>query len=304
MITVQILTKNNEQTIGRCLESVKLLNCNVQVLDMESTDKTVSVCSTIGYKPISITGNNRSVIRNKHLEGVQGWKLMIEPHEYIARGHEELLEIQKLDQPSAFMVPVVQGTIISRELRFWNKSSIFTNPVYEKLQDKTALFTDRVLIRSQQHNVNWQERLKSVEQWKSQEGLTLEPYYYQALTLLMLGRYADFLNAAEAYVFKEKHGIATTMLKYYMALVQANCFQDYDTAVKNIIICLSVKPLMAEFWCLLGDIHFQLKNYVKSKEFYDNAIILGSRRKTNDKWPLDVSKYQEHPSKMLAVLGK
>ena len=56
---------------------------------------------------------------------------------------------------------------------------------------------------------------------------------------------------------------------------------------------------MAEFWCLLGDAYYKNRNYIKAMSFYENAIFLGSRRKTDDEWPLEISKYSEHPNKMI-----
>jgi hypothetical protein len=56
---------------------------------------------------------------------------------------------------------------------------------------------------------------------------------------------------------------------------------------------------MAEFWCLLGDIHYSLlKEYDKAYSFYDNAIFLGKKRLKSDLWPMEISKYSDYPEEM------
>jgi hypothetical protein len=61
---------------------------------------------------------------------------------------------------------------------------------------------------------------------------------------------------------------------------------------------LEKNPTMAEFWCLLGDINFELKKYKKAFYFYENAIMLGKLRVNDDDLPIDIIKYKEYPEKM------
>ena len=56
---------------------------------------------------------------------------------------------------------------------------------------------------------------------------------------------------------------------------------------------------MAEFWCLLGDIFYKIKQYDKAVEFYDNARIIGQRRLMDSDWPMEISKYSSYPEKMI-----
>jgi tetratricopeptide (TPR) repeat protein len=61
---------------------------------------------------------------------------------------------------------------------------------------------------------------------------------------------------------------------------------------------------MSEFWCLLGDCYYAIKDYEKSKSFYENALILGNKRLKNDGWPLEISKYKDYPQKMIESCDK
>lgn len=97
--------------------------------------------------------------------------------------------------------------------------------------------------------------------------------------------------------------ISATMLRYYIALIKFGIFEDYQSALKQIIMCIEHNPLMAEFWCLLGDMYFKNKHYMKSKAFYDNAVILGNRRLQLDDWPMHISKYKSYPEKQIKLIS-
>ena len=75
--------------------------------------------------------------------------------------------------------------------------------------------------------------------------------------------------------------------------------KDFENAVKSLIPCLAEKPTNGEFWCLLGDIYYCLKDYERAKSFYENAKILGSRRLNDDDYPMEISKYKEYPEKLI-----
>ena len=66
MLTIQILTKNNEKTIKKTLDSIKSINCDKVIIDRGSTDKTLEICSKFNNLTIHETSDlNLSTIRNK-----------------------------------------------------------------------------------------------------------------------------------------------------------------------------------------------------------------------------------------------
>jgi tetratricopeptide (TPR) repeat protein len=111
----------------------------------------------------------------------------------------------------------------------------------------------------------------------------------------------QFIGYASKYLFTERTAKKSTlMMKYYIAIVLCHIKQDATQSLKHILECLAVKPLMAEFWCLLGDVYYhRLGNYEKAQQFYQNAITLGSRRPKHDKSPIEIQKYRQYPEKMI-----
>lgn len=62
--------------------------------------------------------------------------------------------------------------------------------------------------------------------------------------------------------------------------------------------------MMAEYWCLLGDVYYQQSSYEKAKHFYENALVMGARRLRTDAWPMEISKYKAYPNKMMAACDR
>jgi len=305
-LTIQIVTKNNEDTIEKCIQSLLPLNAIIAIADIGSSDKTINICKKFKITTNShLAINDYSALRNKLLkQSKTDWQMYIQPYEFLAAGHDEIKEIISSKNINAFYFKIAQGTIISKEIRLWNNINNFVNPCYETLKVKIGLESQNCLIYSNQGKIDLNERLVIVDNWKKMSPMSSEPYYYQSLTLLLKGEYHMFAGLADHYLFKEKDGQASVMLRYYLAMVQAYHLDLPSDAIKNVLTCIGVQPLMAEFWCLLGDIHYKIKQYEKAINFYENALILGSQRLQSDKWPIDVSKYKEHPNKMIDSSNK
>lgn len=299
-LTIQILIKNNIKTINKCLESLRPFIKNILILDIGSTDGTLSICEEFGCRIERVyLENNYSNVRNAHVNA--GWNLMIQPWEFLVQGADRIKEIALSKEKFSCHVKIVQGTIFTKEIRLWSNELQFKNPIFETLDDDSQ--EESIIIYSEQKEIDLAERYRIIENWKLKDPISVEPYYYQALTLLLESRFTEFEKIAQYYLFKEKNkqGIASTMLRYYLAIIQFQSGRGND-AVKNALICIGNNPLMAEFWCLLGDIHCERQLYHKAFHFYENAILLGQKRLKSEKWPLDISKYKEHPSHMIAQI--
>ena len=293
-VTVQILTKNNANTILQVLQSVKPLNARILIGDLGSTDNTISLLENNGFAVIRYDTNDASFARNDLIKRSQTeLQLYLNPWEVIAQGHEQLPKAN-----SNCYVTVLNDTVATKEIRIFNKGT-FVNPVYEYLDAKATQEIGLVIYAI--HGPNFDQNLKIIEEWINAKPLSKEPYYYQSLTLLAQRRYEEFLTVSEHYMFLDKSSsIASTMNRYYFALVQIIHKKRVQSALKNINLCICIQPLMAEFWCLQGDVYYHLlRDYLRAKDYYEMAIILGNRRLTNDRWPMDVSKYKDYPTKMI-----
>ena len=151
-------------------------------------------------------------------------------------------------------VYVVLDGIITKELRICKKSECkFVNPVFENLQpDKESEQINVFISGIEQPNY-----LDELLTWKTQSPQSAEVDYYLSCQYLVLKDYKKFISHADYFLFKEGNPtFPTIMTRYYLAQIQLHVNRNVHEATRNIIYCLTYKPLMAEFWCVLGDCYY------------------------------------------------
>lgn len=295
MITVHMVIQNNQETIQKAIDSVSSLNPHFIFADIGCTDNTTSICKRYGEVIRMNFKNDLSVIRNDLLEKSSEWNLHLEPWEVVIAGIDELECLQE----GNYRCNIIQNTLITKPIRIWHKSNKnkYKNPVFEILSGKAD--PTGIYIRSNPPDMTGRN-LALLEAWKEKNPVIFEYYYYKACIFLTQRKWKEFIDMANHFLFQEKKmTMASTMTRYYMATVYCYVLKDYQKALELLMYCLADRPLMAEFWCLLGDIYYQTDEYSKAKCFYENAKLLGSRRLNSDDWPFDIDKYKDYPDKMI-----
>lgn len=294
MPTIQIITRNNEDTVGRTLDSLSGLGARVIVGDLGSTDSTLEICLGKGAEILKIKWEeDYSKVRNSL--SAEGMNMYLEPWEVLARGHEFVSEVVENCR-----IYVINGKMVSKELRIW-KDAKFQNPIYESIQDETAVCVPEIVVSSVGNMpADRRRELSSInEKWIKSSPTSPDPYYYMAMSRLAERNYRDFFMFSRQYLaMSKKFTESTLMLNYYMAQVELHV-GEIRAAANNLAGCLCLRPEMAEFWCLLGDILYKSGDYSRSKCMYENAMIIGKRRKKDDIFPIEITKYREYPSKMI-----
>ena len=301
MITTHLLIKDHESSVTKTLDSIKPLGGEILVADLGCTDSTADICRQYGAKIVLGQGTKDfSNLRNRIVARSQyDWQLAVNPWEILencdvvidAVGNEE----------KAYGLTIVRGDLSTQETRLWHRNLgiQFVNPYYESLDipnDKVESMPCNIYSDGE---LEYQPDI--IASWCKSNPAAAEPIYYKACMHLTRQEWDAFLGSANKYLFVEKvPRMASVMVKYYMAVVLCHVKKNATEAVRHILGCLAAKPLMAEFWCLLGDIHyFLIKDYSKAVRFYRNAIALGANRLRSDSWPMEKSKYKEYPLKMI-----
>lgn len=302
-LTVVIPTRNNQTTLEKLITSIKPLSTKVVFVDFGSTDQTIAICEKHGKVYRNPDATDRSDTLNHILPILDTeWIFFIQPWEVLTQGHDLIKRATKM----AYNLPVISETILTKDVRLWRKVAAgqFVNPVYEYVGIESSDEMNAVIYSI--GNRDYGYCLDLVEKWKDRNPTAPEPYYYQACTLLVQQKYEEFLKASEHYMFMDNRvSMSTVMNRYYYALVSLQRTLKVKPTLQNLNMCLCAKPLMAEFWCLLGDTYYhRLRKFDLAKDFYRNAILLGSRRLQSDKWPMDISKYQEYPERMIESCNK
>ncbi len=106
-ISVVINTLNDEDKIGKCLESVKWAD-EIVVVDLESTDKTREICQNFDAKVyIHQRVDYVELVRNESIQKATGdWILILDPDEEIPEKlKEKLIEISQKNELPAVAIP-------------------------------------------------------------------------------------------------------------------------------------------------------------------------------------------------------
>ena len=154
--SVEILTRNSQATLERCLESVKDF-CEIIILDGNSIDRTAEIAARYGARILKQYETNESAVRihdfsevrNKGLRAAKfDWFMFIDADEYLSKeAIEEIRVIVENSNPPAYVwwqprKYVLGGTIIdcattypNRQIRFFHTSHVteFVKPVHERI---------------------------------------------------------------------------------------------------------------------------------------------------------------------------
>lgn len=101
-LSVVIITKNEQDMIKTCLESVKWAD-EIVVIDNGSTDKTVDIVKTYGARVVKFESGDFSESRNKGMEEAKGeWVLYVDADERVLKPlKQEIMEVIDASQYSA-----------------------------------------------------------------------------------------------------------------------------------------------------------------------------------------------------------
>lgn len=195
---------------------------------------------------------------------------------------EEFLEIPKTWTPGRFQI--VYNDIIIKEPRVW-------------INGET---TDSKKIVASVVGVNKETDPITLEKLKDKEPMNSNVYYELACWYLQNNKFELFETNANHFLFLEKNNhVEITMMYYYLAMVKMGQ-KNANEALRYLAACLAINIYMAEFWCLIGDVHYYIiKDFRKALQFYQNAIFLGSKRKNDDAFPVQISKYRKYPTNMI-----
>jgi len=298
-ITTIIITKNNESVIKDTIESV-IDYSYILIADLESKDSTVKICKEFNIDVCNFNFNyNYSDIKNYLInKSTTDWILSLEPGEIVTSGHE-FFSADKTDE--MYRVSLLNDDLLIKQTRLFKKTCKFKGRVFEFIDPDLSEQTLPIIITGNS-SIDKKTIIDCIMKWKDEEPLSAEPDYYLSNIYLMYGDNDQFLVNAERFLFQKKEIDSSVILtKYYISSILKK--KNPGRSLQLILECISAYPLMAEFWCLLGDLYlFSFKEYDRAYHFYQNAVILGSQRLVEDVMPMEISKYHDYPQKMMRAI--
>lgn len=124
MLSVIIITKNEEEMIGDCLISVKDLADEIIVVDTGNTDKTNEIAKSYGGKIVKSKGQGYAGFRNSGMRAAQGdWLLYVDADERVSP--QLRLEIKSTNTPGVYEIPR-KNIYLGKEMHFggWGNDKV------------------------------------------------------------------------------------------------------------------------------------------------------------------------------------
>jgi hypothetical protein len=267
--------------------------------DTVGSDKLKAFCFENGIAYVKLGLGDSFADCHNHLlkQSDTPWHMHLYPGETLVNPEE----IQGLTagRAVAYRLPCVQSGWLNKEVRLYHRDlkCRFSRAVFEAVEVKGE-FAELYITGG----VGGGPIASVADKWVEKNPLALTPRYYKAISLLLEGKQVEFVAAAKEQLFADnKATIDNIMLRYYLACALAANPATHKECGQQIVECLAANVLMAEFWCLLGDVCFAEGGYERAKAFYRNAVTLGSQRRKDDEWPMHIAKYKKHPDKMIAA---
>jgi tetratricopeptide (TPR) repeat protein len=291
-VCIVITDEDDLAQINNSIDSLSGLDFGLFVIDI--TNKFKDLRATI-LKPVS--EEDMSDNKNSFFKLDYKWFLFLDPQDVLVNGKNYILDISLQDH-GVYKVLLLNNGVLTKSVRLVSKNhGVFENPIYENIFSSNSKHTN-ILIESKDKNIK--DEIIKIEKWKNKNKFNSIPLYYESCYYLKNQDYKKFISTADKYLFIEKNSDLPSyiMLKYYQAFVYFYHLDDITKSFQNLIFCIEKNPTLAEFWCLLGDINFELKKYKKAYYYYDNATILGKSRNKSDDLFIDIKKYEIYPEKM------
>ncbi len=130
LLGVHVLTRNEEQLLPRCLDSVKQIADEIIIIDTGSTDQTLDISRSYGATILSTNWEDDfSLARNVGLVHANTeWILYLDADEMIVTGMENMLELLDNQEAEAFWVEIISSVGARREERiFYQTVRLFRN---------------------------------------------------------------------------------------------------------------------------------------------------------------------------------
>jgi glycosyltransferase involved in cell wall biosynthesis len=249
-ITVTILTKNNEDTIKMCLDSVKAFK-NIILVDSGSADRTLEIaqeydnCEIIQKEWMGFSGQKQFAVDNAKTE----WIFNLDSDEVATDSVLEFISKANLDSDVRGLAFMSNDVILGRaapdivrlgsKIRMFNKNFAHydtTNLVHESLilKGKKVESGTRILHYGLKSFEIWTNKINSYSSLKSAEKFNKGKRYSSAKIV-----FAFLFSFIKSYIIQRNFAygirgfIMSMNVSYYAFLKEAKLFELYEKKAKK-----------------------------------------------------------------------
>jgi glycosyltransferase involved in cell wall biosynthesis len=297
-----MIVKNEQDNLGRCLESVKEIVDEMIIVDTGSTDSTVQIAEKFGAKVYHFKWNNNfSDARNYSLKfATSDWILLMDADDELDTSHnDEIRALMEKDEAEAYFFKTISyigerpglDTLNNLNLRLFKnkKGYCFSNPIHEQIYSNIKAINPSAKILNVDikiYHYGYLNKNITAQNKRNRNISILEkelaenPGYGFALFNLGNEYFAlgNFLKAIECYEqsydkFDPNQGYSSKLV-----LKMINCYMSmskYDKALKLVSEGLLVYPDFTELEYFRALIYYTQKKYTLAIRHFENCIKMG-----------------------------
>ena len=304
-ISLCMIVRDEEDVIGRCLDSVKDIVDEIIIVDTGSIDKTKEIVSKYTDKIYDFKWvEDFSKARNfSFSKATKDYIMWMDADDVIEdKERNKFLELKRNLNPDIdiymFKYQTDEKTIYNRErLMKRSKNYKWISPIHEVIVPEGNIEYVDITIRHKKEKVkDFNRNIRIFEKMKK-DGIQFDDRqeYCYAKELYYLGRIEEAKNAYENYIEKYRNVYSEKRNYLYQAIIElSDCYRQLDDIQKRLqvlFIIIENEIPTSECCCKIGDIFSKKKNYRIAEYWYKNALNNSQKLQEDENGNFDYNEF-------------
>jgi glycosyltransferase involved in cell wall biosynthesis len=279
MISLCIITKNNEKTLANCLASVKPIIQEIILVDTGSTDKTIEIAKEFQAKIFHFSWNNNfSDAKNYALEQAsEEWILALDADEAISQlDYKEIQELIKDKEASGFFL--IQRNYTNQIGQFNSISTLGDNYKESRIAKS---YVPRKMIRLFKNSpeIRFEGAVhdsveKSIKKFGKIKDSAVQIHHFG-----LLDRSPERIKQ---YIEIEKANLKDDWFQDYQIAAQLHSIGNLEESITFLNKSIANNPIFALSWLELGIIQIKQQKFKEALESLNKSLELEKHPMTLD----------------------
>jgi len=304
-ISLCMIVRDEEDVIGRCLESIKDIVDEIIIVDTGSIDRTKEIVSKYTDKIFDFEWvDDFAKARNfSFSKATKDYIMWLDADDVIeVEDREKLMLLKKNIDTNVdiYRMPykIDESTSFHRErLMKREKNYQWVSPIHEVIVPIGNVKDVDINITHRKEKVKDSNRNIRIFEHMIQKGIVLDnrQEYCYAKELYYLGRYREAIGRYESFIEKYKKEYLQTRDYLYTSMIElADCYkrlQEEEKQLKTLFRIMEYEIPTAECCCKIGDVFLERKEYKIATYWYELAIEKSNALKSGDNGNFDYNEF-------------
>ncbi len=286
-ISLCMIVKNEEDTLGRCLESIKNAVDEIIIVDTGSSDRTKEIANIYTDKVYDfIWCDDFSKARNfAFSKATMDYYMWLDADDIVTKENfEKIKELkEKNNGADVYMLKYAIDFDENNNTTFWYyreriikkcKEAFWEGKVHEAIVPFGNIEYMDITIEHRKINLQYSDRnLKIYENMeKNRENFNPREMYYYGRELFYHSRYKDAINLLKKFVKQKDGWIENKIDAYKIIAFSYKNMGNNSKYFKNMIKANSIDTPRADVCCHIASYFMDKNNFIQSIFWYKNAL--------------------------------